>query len=118
MSDAAENACTQTPPPCHPERRAPHPVILSEVRRQPSGVEGPRGCWRRLRPVETFPPRLTLVRLVRKPSSTIPSTGGSRHEAQDGGSLLEMFSRFMSAYAEMGPSTPLGCRLATLRMTR
>jgi hypothetical protein len=33
-------------------------VMLSEVRRQPNGVEAPHVCWQRLRPVEAFPPRL------------------------------------------------------------
>ena|SRR4029077_1725418 len=33
-------------------------VMLSEVRRQPNGVEAPHVYMQRLRPVETFPPRL------------------------------------------------------------
>jgi hypothetical protein len=32
--------------------------MLSEVRRQPNGVEAPHVYMQRLRPVETFPPRL------------------------------------------------------------
>jgi hypothetical protein len=32
--------------------------MLSELRRQPNGVEAPHVCGQRLRPVEAFPPRL------------------------------------------------------------
>jgi hypothetical protein len=41
---------------CH--RKLSRVVILSAVRRQPNGAEGPHACVQRLRPIQEFPPPL------------------------------------------------------------
>jgi hypothetical protein len=76
-----------------------YPVMLSEVRRQPNGVEAPHVCGQRLRRVKAFPPQLTLI--------------DSLMDGHPG-----MLSRFNSAFNRHGVSfgfaqdrlsTPLGC---------
>ena len=59
---------------CHPERgEAPGDdsklgnVILSAVRRQPNGVEGPHACWQYRRPFRIFYPALAAFPSVHNP---------------------------------------------------
>jgi hypothetical protein len=62
---------SKTLPPCHRNfatlssktfplrhRKLSQVVILSAVRRQPNGAEGPHACVQRLRPIQEFPPPL------------------------------------------------------------
>jgi len=75
-----------------------NPVILSEVRRQPNEVEGPRVSWQHYRPLGRF-------------------YHGSPYKSITRAPWWKILRVRLTASRWAGPSTPLGGRLAALKKT-
>src|SRR5579864_8429458 len=112
------------------ERSLTNFVILSAVRRQPNVVEGPHASSQCHRRMEIFHHKIIFLQLTPRKchlqlhSSTKSSDRGLWTQSGVHRSKSNLYgpcwkSALSSSHCKQvrGPSTPLGCRLAALRMT-